>query len=515
MANFPRKSIIKYVVLFILSVCFLLIFSLWTSPIYKGWYGCDASFFTMAGRGILSGWIPYKDFFDLKGPYFFFFEALGQLICKGRFGAFWLQCLALFASLVLIERICNLLFSGANSSTKCSEANGANSYLKKYATITGLFLFMHIATLWGGNTLEEYLLPLSLLCVYMVIRSDNAVGSKNSVASSAQLNVNMSPGSGLVIGICFGIMMFSKITIAAPIVGLVIGVVIISIKEKEFEKLMTFCLYGMLGFLIAITPIFIYFGIHKAIYDMLYSCFIFAFKRSVDFSEKFNLRWELKISPCYFAIVYAVCQMVRRRIKDLHIIILCMGVVTAICLHLGVPFIYYFTTCYPVLIITLVSIFIDYEPIELFKHWSLDVPLLCLLIALCYYASHSASTLNTVIYDRDDGYYMDYVNSAKEMASLIPENDRDSVYSINMDMQWFEITQILPCYSYTINLQFFVALDKQIEDNIINKLETDPPKWIVAGDDLFSYLPNISTIVDKYYTEVYSNDFGHLLLLER
>ena len=504
MANFPRKYIIKYVVLFILSVCFLLIFSLWTSPIYKGWYGCDASFFTMAGRGILSGWVPYRDFFDLKGPYFFFFEALGQVVCKGRFGAFWLQCLALFASLVLIERICS-----------CKALS-----LKKTCFITGLLLFMHIATLWGGNTLEEYLLPLSLLCVYMAVKD------------------SLSPKSGLIIGICFGIMMFSKITIAAPIVGLVIGVVIISIKEKEFKKLMTFCLYGILGFLIAITPIFIYFGIHKAIYDMLYSCFIFAFKRSVDFSEKFNLRWELKISPCYFAIVYSGCQMICGRLSknctndskpvqsdnsapiseaskssNLHVIILCMGIITAICLHLGVPFIYYFTTCYPVLIITLVSLFVDYEAIEIFKHWALDIPLLCLLIVICYYASHSASTLNTVIYDKDDGYYMKYVDSAKEMASLIPENDRDSVYSINMDMQWFEITQILPCYSYTINLQFFVALDKQIEDNIINKLETDPPKWIVAGDDLFGYLPNISTIVDKYYTEVYSNDFGHLLLL--
>ncbi len=253
---------------------------------------------------------------------------------------------------------------------------------------------------------------------------------------------------------------------------------------------------------------------------MLYSCFIFAFKRSVDYSEPFNLRWELKISPCYFAIVYAVCQMIRSRLNKkrtnaLHLIILCIGVVTAICLHLGVPFIYYFTTCYPALILTLASIFIDYESIELFKHWSLDIPLLCLLIVVCYYASHSASTLNTVIYDRDDTYYMNYVNSAKDMASLIPESDRDSVYSINMDMQWFETNQILPCYSYTINLQFFVALDQHIEDNIIDMLRSNPPKWIVAGDDLFGYLPNISNEVDMSYTEVYSNDFGHLLLLNR
>lgn len=450
----------------------------------------------MAGRGIVSDWVPYKDFFDLKGPYFFFLQALGQLFFKGRFGAFWLQCVALFASLVIIEKLC-----------ACK-----NLSAKKTSFVIGLVLFMHIATLWGGNTLEEFALPLSLLCMYAVVKPGK--NDSNGNDTGCFRSINISPVSGLIIGICFGILLFSKITVSAPIVGLVIGILIITFKNKNYKPLLPFCLYGVLGFLIAIAPIFIYFGVRKSIYDMLYSCFIFAFKRSVDFSEKFNLRWELKISPCYFAVVYAVCQMLRKRVKDLHILILCMGIVTAICLHLGVPFIYYFATCYPVFALTLISIFIDYDPLTLFKNWALDIPLICLLIVVSYYASHSASTLNTVIYDLDDGYYMNYVNSAEEMASLIPESDRDSVYSINMDMQWFEITKILPCYSYTINLQFFVALDQRIEDNIIDMLNNNPPKWIVAGGDLYEYLPNIAEVVYTNYTEVYTNDFGYLMLLD-
>ena len=100
------------------------------------------------------------------------------------------------------------------------------------------------------------------------------------------------------------------------------------------------------------------------------------------------------------------------------------------------------------------------------------------------------------------------------MASLIPECDKDSVYSINMDMQWFECNNILPCYSYTINLQFFVALDNQIEQNIIKHLKTDPPKWIVIGGDLSSYLPNINDVVMPMYSEVYENEYGALYLLD-
>ena len=78
------RRFLPYLLLLALSALFLLIFSLWTSPFYRHWYGCDCSFFTMVGRGITEGMVPYRDFFDLKGPYFFFIEALGQLIAADQ-----------------------------------------------------------------------------------------------------------------------------------------------------------------------------------------------------------------------------------------------------------------------------------------------------------------------------------------------------------------------------------------------------------------------------------------------
>ena len=73
------------------AALFILAFSLWTSPLYDHWYGCDASFFTLVGRGMLNGMVPYRDFYDLKGPYFFFIQALGQFICRGHIGIYILQ----------------------------------------------------------------------------------------------------------------------------------------------------------------------------------------------------------------------------------------------------------------------------------------------------------------------------------------------------------------------------------------------------------------------------------------
>ena len=505
--NKTAHSAIKYMAVFLVSFLFLLVFSLWTSPFYKNWYGCDASFFTMAGRAILNGYVPYRDFFDLKGPYFFFIEALGQLIVKGRTGAFVMQVLALFATLIIMIKTCRLFLS-----------------CKKTAVIVSLFLFFHAATLWGGNTLEEFMLPLNLLAIYLTVKDIKG-------------NARIRPLTAMITGGCFGVILFAKVTVAAPIIGLVIAIIIYFIRSKRIFELISYLIYALFGVLVAITPVFIYFYCHKTLTDMLYAVFVFAFKRSLE-GDKYDIHNELKISGCYFAMIFTLCQIDYKRVvlklrgllsrksddKANNIsettrefvlsAIFAMGFITAITLHFGDPFIYYFTTAYPIFMLTMIVMFVLYDPLTLLKSWRLDIPVAAFLVFLCYFASHTSNQINTVLFDRGNTYYQTYVDKANEMASLIPDCDRDSVYSINMDMQWFECNNILPCYSYTINLQFFVALDNQIEQNIIKRLKTNPPKWLVIGGDLSSYLPNINDVVMPMYSEVYENEYGALYLLD-
>ncbi|MDO4188852.1 MAG: hypothetical protein Q4D29_07655 [Lachnospiraceae bacterium] len=499
---------------------------------YKNWYGCDAAFFTMAGRGIKYGWVPYRDFFDLKGPYFFFLEALGQLLYEGRTGAFIIQVFALFFALILIIKTCRLFVS-----------------TKKTAFIVGLILTFYASTLWGGNTLEEYALPLILLTYYVVLRDIQRSESGKYLSDNESREIASStlrPLSSLTVGICFGILVFAKITVASPIVGLVLAVIFIYIKNRRFLELVEFLLYSFLGILLAATPIFIYFFCHGMLSRMIYAVFQFAFLRSIDFGTEFSLMWELKISGCYFAIIFAICQLLPKRGADgkfhkyntfdaaaplevgknnksgsaslckpiLLFTALFSGVVTALTLHLGDPFIYYFTTVYPILMTALIAMFTIYDPLILFRKWRLDIPILALLVFIGYFAGHTGNQLHTVLYDRGNTYYQTYVDQANEMAALIPECDRDSVYSINMDMQWFECNNILPCYSYTINCQFFCALDPSIREDIVNKIKNDPPKWIVIGGDPSSYIPEVYDEVAPKYNNIYQNDYGALYLLQ-
>lgn len=481
------QKCLEYVILLLVTVVFLLAFSLWTSPFYRNWYGCDASFFSMVGRGITQGLVPYKDFFDLKGPYFFFIQALGQLLHKDRTGAFLIQIPFLFFSLVLINLLARLYLSK-----------------KKSAAILLLFLFAHISTLWGGNTLEEFCLPLNLLCLYLTAKH---------LKKDGHPIWTLPKHTAAIIGACFGIILFSKITVAAPILGITCAIIFLFIVNRKYRELFSFLLFFLLGVLAAVLPIFLYFGYHGAIGEMLYCVFRFAFKRSVDFSESFNIIWEIKLSGCIFGFLFACLH--RNALSDAaRMILIGMSAATYLLLHLGNPFIYYFTTAYPSLLFSLILLLSVYDPLIFFHSVRQGCCLSLLGIYLFYYISCSIDTVHILIYDRDNPYYEEYYAEAANLATLIPEWERDSVFCFSTDMTWFEANQIMPCYKYQVNLQFFIALDPQIELNIISYLENTPPKWLIVGSSFENDIPSLFVLVDQKYECISSNSTGNLYLLK-
>lgn len=488
-----KERLICYPIFLVTAVLFLLAFSLWESPLYTHWYGCDASFFSMAGRGITKGWVPYVDFFDLKGPYFFFLEALGQFIHTDRLGIWIIEIPFLTASMILMWEISRLFVNRLRS-----------------AAILIIILFMHIGILWGGNTLEEYMLPLSLLVVFLTVRA-----ALRKDDSPFALHFNDMPNYvPLITGICFGIIMFAKITVAAPIAGVVIAVALNDLLDKEWRALLKYLGLSLLGVIIAAAPIFVYFGYHHAIPRMLYCVFEFAMKRSVDFSEPFNKDWEMKTFGAYFAFFFALFHP-KKLGRRMQVLLLSIAAVTYILLHLGVPFIYYFTTVFPVLTLALAVFLRMYDPLILFSNVRQFVCLALLAVMLYFFAHPSLDTINTFLHERHDNvwYENDYLD-ARDLATLIPKQERDQVFSFSIDMTWFEANQILPCNPYQVNLQFFIALDPTIEDELTEYLRETPPKWLVIRDSFGDEIPSLFAIVDEEYECICSNDSGNLYLLK-
>lgn len=515
--------LLTHIACLIVSFLFMLAFSFWTSPYYKNWYGCDASFFTLVGRGMLNGKIPYRDFYDLKGPYFFFIQALGQLIRRGQTGIFVSQTAALFFSLILIYRIGRLYISH-----------------KKTLGVMAFFLWPYVAMIWGGNCLEEFCLPLNLLVIYLNLKvygafpqetyvnaDDDVPDIQGSAAEGSTKNTEAYINrTAMITGICFGIMTFSKITAGAPLIGLTIGIFMLHIIRREFKPLIFNMLYFILGTFISFVPLLIYYGYHGSILKMLYCTFVFGFKRSSDLSQVLSLNLEIKLTGVIFVIVFALLHTFGRRKKaesdrtddsllprSLSILLLPMAVVTYLALHLGDAFIYYFITEMPCLITALILFLRLYDPLILFKTLKQSICWMLLFIFVFHFTKDSINSTDMFIHGNDDEFQKAYYTNSKNMGALIPAYDRNSVFSFDIDMQWYEINGILPCNRYPINLQYFIALEPSIESDLFEFLEKTPPKWMICSNTLQDYLPKMNEIILSKYDCIYSTDVGLVYLL--
>ena len=515
------KRPIVYLCLFVASTLHLLLFSLWTSPLYHAWYGCDASFFTMVGRGITEGLVPYRDFFDLKGPYFFLLEAVGQLLAPSRTGAFILQVIFQYASVILIYETASLFLNR----------------IKSLITV-GLFLICHIATLWGGNTLEEFYLPFAMLCLYLFCRFMNSEHIGSAVQSNLSDKHNVAAGEpspdasesntctsgkaasitfptwfAILLGLCAGIAAFSKISVGAPVYGIIACVILLCFIHKNGKSAVIFALNVLLGSALATLPIILYFGINGCLSDMLHCVFGLGFKRSIDYEEAFNITWELKLTGCVFAFLTGL--LCRKRIgRSYSVALISMSVITYLLLHLGTPYYYYFTTVYPCIILAFVLFLRVYDPVILFENGRQAAILIVFGIFIFYYIQAGLDTLHTVIYDNDNPTYEAYEQGARDLAALIPEFERDSVFSFSLDMMWYEINRITPCCRYQVNLPFFLSIDEHIQPDLLKMLNDEPPKWLVITQYFPQDMPVLAEEVYSNYSLVYENEVGQLWILD-
>lgn len=161
-----HKRIIFLLASLILATVIELFASVSTSPLYGNLYlydniNIDSNFFMLAGKLITEGKTPYIDFFDHKGLYVFYINALGMSLGIGKYGVFLLQIVwytfVLYFSFLTVE-----LYQ-----------YGCRSYI-----VMACFYLFAMAFQWSGNHTGEWLLPFVVLSVYY---ASKAITSKLEV----------------------------------------------------------------------------------------------------------------------------------------------------------------------------------------------------------------------------------------------------------------------------------------------------------------------------------------------
>ncbi len=499
------KNIIAYAAVSICGCVFVLLAASWVSPIFKDSYGYDSSWYSMMGRAMTQGMVPYRDYFDLKGPAFFFIEAIGQLFRHGRIGIFIIECIAASVSCIFIWKICCL-------------------YIRPWQAWIVLLLtgFVAVSPFWGGNTCEEYMLPFNYACIYLTLKYLKDEKYEEFFLPS------------LIFGISFSIMVLSKVTTCAPMAAAALTVLIVLVMKKKTGYIPGIIGYFFLGFIMIFIPICVYFLLHHAFRDFIYAAFVFAYKRGTDYYETFSWEWEGKLIICYTACVASLIIPVRKSGEHyLKIFGFLLSFITWAFLHLGTPYDYYFLLTMPCFV---------YMVMSMFAHWTnramkliprddaevqdLNEPdsqssvskeqqedaseamampaaasgkkrirpdkkritiqrrvlwaILIIIVILHYYPNTMFKYReNKNLYERDSD---PYVEECKEILTVVPKHEWNRIYDLESGMIFYEVNQLLPANRYPVNLPYFMHLNPQIKSNVLQYLDVVKPKYIISEE---------------------------------
>ena len=211
-----------------------------SSPLYPFNPWDDANCFFTLGRGIIHGYVPYRDLYEQKGPLLYFIYAFAALISEKSFIGVWLvECAA--ASVFAI-------FSWKTTKLFTEPSRFSIALVPLFLGITYTLKLFN----FGGNA-EELCFPLLTIAFYFGLK---AIVNKNVLPSKTE---------GLICGIITGILFWIKYTFVGFMAGFCIYFLVISVKQKDFKRLWTLIWRFILGFIIVSLPVLCYFLANSSI----------------------------------------------------------------------------------------------------------------------------------------------------------------------------------------------------------------------------------------------------------
>lgn len=458
-----------YLLLFTVGTLFLLFYSVSTSPFTSNTYGTDSAFFQMVGQNMRKGAVMYRDIFDVKGPYLFAIQYLGQLLYFGRYGIFCIQIINLFCILLIIDKIYQFL---------CGRRE-----FKERIIIFALFFVIWSFTVDCGNLTEEYsLLPL-LSCMYLFFKC---------LKKGHGYNICFGFMGGM-----FGFLAFMRLTNAGFICVLACVLFFELFFQKKFLWMFEAVFCFLLGGGIAALPVCLYYASENALADMLYATFGFGFQYALR--EPGTIRYNI-IS--ILLVTAAAAAWLNRKERSYLFFSFLSAVEMVMILLLGNGYVHYYQLILPPVLGNLILIFRKRDEIS-FAHIKKILAIFSVLALLAnggLILAHGgrvlvAIGLNTPQMEHSmigklakkievfDSYgYGTYGYGAlmkiEEIKDIIPQGA--SVYNYGTRPLWLLKTSFVPYSRYCQTQDLFIQCNPAIADEIDRMFEEAPPDYVVT-----------------------------------
>ena len=458
------------------AVGFLAVCALSTTPLLQYNVGQDAAFFRLVGKGMTQGMLPYRDFFDMKGPYLFLMEYLGQLLFPGRMGAFFLECVCLFVT---------ILFS-----LKCWDLAFTDRKIPIWLSLVFLLPMGYVLsfTMTGGNLTEELSLPFLMPCLYLFLRYLN----RSRIPSPE--NQDHSAWAGFYYGLAFGVMAMIRVTNAALIGAILLTAVCNLLAWKRFGNLFANGAAFLLGAALGALPAVAWCAANGILNEMLNQVFLFGFRYSGESGLLDSLLSMGQVRLCLALLLLPAVPLIVYRPRDwkLWLFFAASAAAVLVAALMGNGYCHYFVLVLPNLA------FGGYVTICGAKRglqWRKGKRALCLvltgalslgLLAVPWRLfriralEEVSYAMYCVRYDVEERQDYDAIQTLVER---IPLDQRDSVYVYGLVScsAWYLQADMLPPVKYCDWQSHYIQLVPEIGKEIHDFLSSPDARWVVTG----------------------------------
>ncbi len=237
-------KIYKYIIATILIIFLVLL--IFTNSINTLIPSRDSGTFLYAGKEILQGKIPYKDFWEHKTPLIFLINAFALKLFNGDFWGLWIiELIFLFLSLLLFFILTNKIFIFNNS-------------------IIGLIFISYylIKFLEGGNRVEEFAILFQIVILVLFYNSHNTSKIK----------------SIKIYSFITGVFTAFLFLLRPNLIGIFLSILITNsflLLKDNYKKYINNIIFVILGISLPIISIIVFFSYKSAIIDFFDQTIIF------------------------------------------------------------------------------------------------------------------------------------------------------------------------------------------------------------------------------------------------
>lgn len=477
------KSVLKFFIIFLFVFVSLYIASPGTSP-SNPYIGVDTSVFLTVGSSFSEGALPYRDYFDHKGPLLYYIYAIAQYDTLGKLGIFVLQTLAWSISVYAVWNTFRL-------------------FIKRELSMILLvvFLICSYSFICEGGLTEEWSLPVSCVLLYIVLRYLKFHDNVSELPSWIWLSLGF--------GVAWHVML--RVTNAGVTCGEIAALLLMLVHERAWKKTVLSVIWMLIGFLILLFPVIAVYIVENAEKELWYGLYTFNCKYAMSaFGYGKISSVFLKICPSIVLILLTGCFCNLSGLSSkVKLLVYSVAITTTLSLLPGYALNHYFINFAPIICCSLLFFGVCVTgSLHIAKRNKYLLALVTLVFLVHpYVMTMKNQILHGLICALLPGHpvrpYNDYVR-AKHFSELIKKSDASSVLAIDCTAEIYCYMGIRPCNKFFFLQSFLSKSDSEIKTHVVNCLDSEKhaPGWLVLPKQYMDEQQSVNKISKDFASRI-------------